>query len=85
LAILQRVRDEAHRFALSYHHQIKQKSDLRSILDEIPDIGEARRKILLKHFGSSKQVKNATLEELQKVPGIGKELAEKVYTALSLK
>ena len=48
-----RVRDEAHRFALSYHHQIKQKNDLRSILDDIPDIGEARRKILLKHFGSS--------------------------------
>ncbi|MBE3116057.1 excinuclease ABC subunit UvrC, partial [Candidatus Bathyarchaeota archaeon] len=80
LAILQRIRDEAHRFALSYHHQIKQKSDLRSILDDIPDIGEARRKILLKHFGSSKQVKSATLEELQKVPGIGKELAEKIYT-----
>ena len=82
LAVLQRVRDEAHRFALSYHHQIKQKNDLRSILDEIPDIGKARRKILLKHFGSSKQVKDATLEELQKVPGIGKELAEKIYSYL---
>ena len=58
LRMLQQVRDEAHRFALSYHHQIKQKNDLRSILDDIPDIGEARRKILLKHFGSSsKQVK----------------------------
>jgi len=82
LALLQKVRDEAHRFALSYHHQLKQKNDLRSILDEIPDIGEARRKILLKHFGSSKQVKGATLEELQKVSGIGKELAEKIYTHL---
>ncbi len=82
LALLQRVRDEAHRFALSYHHQLKEKSDLSSILDEIPDIGEARRKILLKHFGSAKQVENATLEELQKVPGIGKELAEKIYSHL---
>jgi len=82
LRMLQQVRDEAHRFALSYHHQIKQKNDLRSILDDIPDVGEVRRKILLKHFGSSKQVKDATLEELQKVPGIGKELAEKIYTAL---
>jgi excinuclease ABC subunit C len=85
LSLLQRVRDEAHRFALSYHHQLKQNDDLRSILDEIPDIGDARRKILLKHFGSALQVKNASLEELQKVTGIGKELAEKIYTALSLK
>jgi len=82
LALLQRVRDEAHRFALSYHHQLKQKSDLSSILDEITDIGKARRKILLKHFGSAKQVENATLEELQKAPGIGKELAEKIYAYL---
>ena len=82
LAVLQRVRDEAHRFALSYHHQIKQKDDLRSILDDIPDVGEARRKTLLKHFGSSSQVKDAKLEELQKVPGIGKELAGKIYSHL---
>lgn len=79
LHILQQVRDEAHRFALSYHHQIKQKDDLLSILDDIPDVGEARKKILLKHFGSSKKVKEASLEELQRVPGIGKELAKKIY------
>ena len=85
LAILQRVRDEAHRFALSYHHQLKQKDDLRSILDEIPDIGEARRKILLKHFGSAKLVKDATLEELQKAPGIGKDLAGKIYSYWKIK
>ena len=82
LRMLQQVRDEAHRFALSYYHQIKQKNDLRSILDDIPDIGEARKKILLKHFGSSKQVKDATLEELQKVSGIGKKIAEKIYSHL---
>jgi excinuclease ABC subunit C len=82
LRMLEQVRDEAHRFALSYHHQIKQKNDLSSILDDIPDVGEARRKMLLKHFGSSKQVKDATLEELQKVPGIGKEIAEKIYSYL---
>jgi excinuclease ABC subunit C len=82
MRLLQQVRDEAHRFALSYHHQIKQKNDLRSILDDIPDVGEARRKILLKHFGSSNQVKDATLEELEKVPGIGKELAGKIYSHL---
>jgi excinuclease ABC subunit C len=84
LRMLQQVRDEAHRFALSYHHQLKQNDDLRSILDDIPDIGEARKKMLLKYFGSALQVKNASLEELQKVPGIGKELAEKIYAALSV-
>ena len=82
LRLLQQVRDEAHRFALSYHHQIKQTNDLRSILDDIPDVGKARRNILLKHFGSSKQVKDATLEELQKVRGIGNELAGKIYSRL---
>jgi excinuclease ABC subunit C len=84
LRMLQQVRDEAHRFALSYHHQLKQNDDLRSILDDIPDIGKSRNKLLLKHFGSALQVKNASLEELQKVPGIGKELAEKIYAALSI-
>jgi excinuclease ABC subunit C len=82
LSLLQRVRDEAHRFAVSYHHRLKQKNDLSSILDKIPDIGSERRKILLKHFGSAKQVKSASIEELQKVRGIGKELAEKIYSYL---
>jgi excinuclease ABC subunit C len=82
LRMLQQVRDEAHRFALNYHHQVKQKSDLLSVLDNIPDVGEARKRTLLKHFGSGKQVKEASLDELQKVQGIGKELAEKIYSYL---
>ena len=82
LSLLQRVRDEAHRFAVSYHHKLKQKNDFRSILDTIPDIGKERKKMLLKHFGSARQVQNASLEDLQKVPGIGKELAEKIYSHL---
>jgi excinuclease ABC subunit C len=82
LRMLQQARDEAHRFALGYHHQIKLKNDLGSILDGIPDVGEARKKILLKHFGSVKQLQEASLVELQKVSGIGKELAEKIYDAL---
>ncbi|PKN36581.1 MAG: excinuclease ABC subunit C [Deltaproteobacteria bacterium HGW-Deltaproteobacteria-2] len=83
LRVLQQVRDEAHRFALSYHHQVKRKNDLLSILDNIPDVGEERKKALLKHFGSGKQVKESSLDELQKVQGIGKELAEKIYNALN--
>lgn len=82
LQLLQQVRDEAHRFALSYHHQMKLKNDLGSILDDIPDVGETRKKILLKHFGSSKQVLEASLDELQKVPGIGRDLADKIYSHL---
>jgi excinuclease ABC subunit C len=80
LLLLQRVRDEAHRFALSYHHQLKQKNDLSSILDAIPDIGRERKKILLQHFGSARQVQDASLNDLQNVPGIGKDLAQKIYS-----
>lgn len=85
LRLLQQIRDEAHRFALGYHHQLKLKEDLRSILDDIADIGEERKKILLKHFGSAERVKEATLDELQKAPGIGKSLAEKIYNTLRSK
>ena len=85
LKLLQQARDEAHRFALSYHHRVKLKDDLRSVLDDIADVGEARRKILLKHFGSSKEVRAASFEELQKVPGIGRSLAEKIYDSLKNK
>jgi len=79
LRILQLARDEAHRFALRYHHQIKHQGDLHSVLDDIADIGAKRRKILLSHFGSARAVKEATMEALQKVPGIGKSLAEKIF------
>ncbi|PKN73111.1 MAG: excinuclease ABC subunit C [Deltaproteobacteria bacterium HGW-Deltaproteobacteria-10] len=82
LALLQRLRDEAHRFAVSYHHKLKQKNDLRSLLEAIPDVGNRRKRMLLRHFGSAEQVRNASFEDLQKVSGIGKELAEKIYSHL---
>ena len=82
LSLLQRVRDEAHRFAVSYHHRLKQKTDFRSVLDAIPDIGSKRKKILLTHFGSASQVQKSSLEDLQRIPGIGRELAEKIYSYL---
>jgi excinuclease ABC subunit C len=82
LSLLQRLRDEAHRFAVSYHHKLKEKDDLRSVLEAIPDIGSRRTRILLAHLGSARQVQEASLEDLQKVSGIGPELAEKIYKAL---
>jgi len=78
--LLQRIRDEAHRFAVSYHHKLKQKSDFSSVLDAIPAIGPERKKILLTHFGSVRRMQKAALEDLQKVSGIGKDLAEKIYS-----
>ena len=82
LSLLQRIRDEAHRFAVSYHHKLKQKNDLISILDTIPDVGSRRKKILLKHFGSAYKVQNASLADLQNVPELGKGLAERIYNHL---
>ncbi|MGV8058214.1 MAG: excinuclease ABC subunit UvrC [Smithellaceae bacterium] len=82
LHLLQRLRDEAHRFAVSYHHKLKRKNDFSSVLDAIPDVGPERKKILLKHFGSVQQVQEASLADLQNVPGIGPELAEKIYNDL---
>ncbi|MBN1363854.1 MAG: excinuclease ABC subunit UvrC [Syntrophaceae bacterium] len=85
LRLLQQLRDEAHRFALSYHHQLKQNDYMSSILDDIADVGPTRRKILLKHFGSVKRIKEASLGELQKVPGFGTSLAKKIYSHLKSK
>jgi len=82
LLLLQRVRDEAHRFAVSYHHRLKQKTDFSSILDAISDIGKERKKNLLTHFGSASQVKKSSLKDLRSVPGIGKDLAEKIHSQL---
>ncbi len=79
LRLLQRIRDEVHRFGLSYNVKVRKKRTIRSELDEIAGIGPGRRQILLSHFGSVENMKQATLEELSAVPGIPKSVAEKVY------
>jgi excinuclease ABC subunit C len=79
LRLLQRIRDEVHRFGLSYNLKVRKKRTIRSELDDIPGIGPGRRQILLSHFGSVENMKQATLEELSAVPGIPKALAEKVF------
>jgi len=83
LYLLQRVRDEAHRFAIAYHRQKRSKAMTTSVLDEVAGLGETRRKALLRHFGSLKKLKAATVEEVLEVPGIGRRTAEAVVTALA--
>ncbi|MGH2806306.1 MAG: excinuclease ABC subunit UvrC, partial [Actinomycetota bacterium] len=83
LYLLQQIRDEAHRFAITYHRLKRGKKMTRSALDGIPGLGEARRKQLLKHFGSVKQVRQASLEELYSVPSLPKKVAEAVHEALA--
>jgi excinuclease ABC subunit C len=79
LYYLQRLRDEAHRFAITTHRAGRSKALVQSELDEIPGIGAARKKALLHHFGSARGVKQAGLEDLQAAPGISKAIAAKVY------
>ena len=75
LFLLQRLRDEAHRFAVSYHRKIKEKEDFNSLLDRIQGIGPERRKSLLKEVGDMGKIREATVPDLQKIKGIGKALA----------
>ncbi len=82
LFLLERLRDEAHRFAITYHRKLRKKASLRSSLDEIAGVGPSRRKALLKHFGSLKKVRAATAEELQQVNGISPGLAADLFRAL---
>ena len=77
--LLQRVRDEAHRFAVSYHRKLRGKAMVYSTLEEIEGVGTHRRKILLKHFGSLPNIQNATLEELESVRGFNKKVARSIY------
>ncbi len=79
LFLLERVRDEAHRFAITYHRELRRRRALQSVLEDIPGIGAARRRALLKHFGSVRRVKGATPEELAAVPGLDARSAREVH------
>ncbi len=82
LFLLERLRDEAHRFAITYHRKLRSKATLHSSLQDIPGVGPARRKALLKYFGSLKKIRAASIDELQQVPGMSSRLAETIYRAL---
>ncbi|UGQ10135.1 excinuclease ABC subunit UvrC [Yinghuangia sp. ASG 101] len=83
LYLMQRVRDEAHRFAITYHRKKRSKAMTASALDSVPGLGETRRKALLDHFGSLRRLKAATVEQVMEVPGIGRRTAENVLGALA--
>jgi excinuclease ABC subunit C len=78
LYLLQRIRDEAHRFAITYHRVVRSKSALASGLEEVYGVGPRRRKALLQRFGTIKALKEAPVEEIAAVPGMTRSLAEKV-------
>jgi excinuclease ABC subunit C len=80
LQYLQRLRDEAHRFAIGAHRTRRAMQIKQSLLDDVPGIGAKRKKALLMHFGSAKAVQDAGLNDLEKVDGISKEVARKIYS-----
>ena len=79
---MQRIRDESHRFAISYHRKLRDKSTLISPLESVPGIGKKRRLLLFKNFGSLEGIRGASPDQLQAVPGITESLAHKILTTL---
>ena len=82
LYLLQRIRDEAHRFAITHHRDRRSKSMVESLLDQVPGLGEVRRKALIRYFGSLKKLRAASVEEIAAVPGFGPKLAVAIKQAL---
>jgi excinuclease ABC subunit C len=79
LFLLARLRDEAHRFAITFHRKLRRERNFRSVLEEIPGVGEGRKKALLRHFGALRRVREATVEELCQVEGFGEKQARAVH------
>jgi excinuclease ABC subunit C len=82
LYLVQRIRDEAHRFAITYHRELRRKAAVKSAFDDLPGVGPARRRALLRTFGSAKRVREAPLEQVAAVPGIGPVLAARIKAHL---
>ncbi len=83
LYLVQRIRDEAHRFAITYHREVRGKRALRSELDGVPGIGAGRKKALLKRFGSVRRIREASIDEVAETPGISRAIAERVKSHLA--
>ena len=77
--LITRIQDEAHRFAIEYHRSLRSKEQVHSVLDDIPNIGQSRRKALMKQFQSLDAIREATVEQLKEVPTMNEKAAESVY------
>jgi excinuclease ABC subunit C len=82
LFLVQRIRDEAHRFAVEYHRRLRGQQGIASQLDQVPGIGPRRRQVLLKTFGSVEAIREASVEELAAVPGMTRRAAEQIKSLL---
>ncbi|HVQ21720.1 MAG TPA: helix-hairpin-helix domain-containing protein, partial [Candidatus Saccharimonadia bacterium] len=82
LYLVQRMRDEAHRFAITYHRQVRAKAQVRSVLDDLPGVGPARKRALLRVFGSARKIREASVEQVAAVPGIGAAMATRIKAGL---
>ena len=82
LQLLQRIRDEAHRFAITHHRARRDRAMTTSLLDEIPGVGPARKRALISHFGSPEQVLAASAEQLQSVPGLPAKVGRELHSHL---
>lgn len=76
--LITRIQDEAHRFAIEYHRSLRSKAQVRSVLDDIPGVGPARRKALMRHFKSLEEIRQATVEELMEIPGMNERTAQEI-------
>ena len=77
--LITRIQDEAHRFAITFHRQLRGKEQVHSILDDIDGIGPARRKALMRHYAGIDEIKNASIDELAQIPSMNERAAESVY------
>jgi excinuclease ABC subunit C len=82
LFALTRLRDEAHRFAITFQRKVSRRAGLRSLLDQVPGVGPSRRGELLRHFGSLARIREANVSEIASVPGFGTAVAERVFAFL---
>jgi excinuclease ABC subunit C len=82
LYLVQRLRDEAHRFAITYHRDLRAKASIRSAFDDLPGVGPKRKQALLRVFGSTRRIREAPVEQIAAVPGIGPALASRIKATL---
>jgi excinuclease ABC subunit C len=77
--LITRIQDEAHHFAIEYHRSLRSKAQVKSVLDDVPGVGPARRKSLMRHFGSIQEIREASVEKLSEVPEIPENIANQIY------